>query len=91
MVLNRQHTLDERQKKLKFRAWHRGTREMDLILGSFADAYVFGFDDQSLDAFEQLLSCPDPDLYDWKCGLSQPDASENTDVMKLYLQHKYVA
>ena len=84
-------TLDERRKKLKFRAWHRGTREMDLILGSFADAYVFGFDEQSLDAFERLLECPDPDLYDWKCGLAKPEAAEDSDVMKLFLQHQFAA
>lgn len=84
-------TLDERRKKLKFRAWHRGTREMDLILGSFADKYVFDFTDSELDSFEQLLACQDPDLYDWKCGLSQPDANDDSDIMRLFIQHQYVA
>jgi len=82
-------TIDERRKKLKFRAWHRGTREMDLILGSFADAHVMGFDSAQLDAFERLLNCPDPDLYDWKCGLAQVDVAENSDVMQLFLAHRF--
>ena len=83
--------LENRRKKLIFRAWHRGTREMDLLLGSFADAHVHDFAPEQLDAFEQLLACPDPDLYDWKCGLSEPDATEDTDVLRLFIQHKFAA
>lgn len=84
-------TLDERRKKLIFRAWHRGTREMDLLLGSFADAHVPGFDSVQLDAFEQLLACQDPDLYDWTCGRGRPSAGDDSDVMRLFLAHKFVA
>jgi antitoxin CptB len=80
-----------RRKKLKFRAWHRGTREMDLLLGSFADAHVLNFDAAQLDAFERLLNCPDPDLYDWKCGLKAPDVDEASDVMRLFIAHQYAA
>ncbi|HEY8964675.1 MAG TPA: succinate dehydrogenase assembly factor 2 [Alphaproteobacteria bacterium] len=82
-------TLEERRKKLVFRAWHRGTREMDLLMGSFADAHVQGFDPAQLDAFEKLLSCPDPDLYDWKCGLSQPGANDDSDILRLFIEHKF--
>jgi antitoxin CptB len=84
-------TIDERRKKLKFRAWHRGTREMDLILGSFADAHVMDFDAGQLDAFERLLNCPDPDLYDWKCGLADVAAVEDSAVMRLFLAHRFAA
>jgi len=45
---------DARLKKLKFRAWRRGFREADLILGPFADQYVAGFDSDLLDEFERL-------------------------------------
>ncbi len=81
-------TIDERRKKLIFRAWHRGTREMDLLMGSFADAHVFGFDEKQLDAFEHILTCQDPDLYDWKCGRGQPGAEDDSDVMQLFLGHR---
>jgi antitoxin CptB len=55
--------LDDRRKRLLFRCWHRGTREMDLILGRFADAEIAGLSDDELTQFEQLIEVPDPDLY----------------------------
>jgi antitoxin CptB len=55
--------LDIRRKRLLFRCWHRGTREMDLILGRFADAEIAGLTDGELDALERLIEVPDPDLY----------------------------
>jgi antitoxin CptB len=59
-------SIDEaRLKKLKFRAWRRGFREADLILGPFADEHVAGMSPERLDEFEQLLEVPDQDLYAW--------------------------
>ncbi len=58
-------TEDARLKKLKLRAWRRGFREADLILGPFADRHVGAFDDAELDWFEALLEEPDQDLYNW--------------------------
>jgi antitoxin CptB len=55
--------LDERRKRLLFRCWHRGTREMDLILGRFADAEIANLSDDELAQLEQLIDVPDPDLY----------------------------
>jgi antitoxin CptB len=55
--------LDDRRKRLLFRCWHRGTREMDLILGRFADAEIAGLTDDELGQLEQLIEVPDPDLY----------------------------
>ena len=55
--------LDDRRKRLLFRCWHRGTREMDLILGRFADIGISGLSDADLAEFERLLEVPDPDLY----------------------------
>ena len=55
--------LDERRKRLLFRCWHRGTREMDLILGRFADAEIATLTDNELAALERLIELPDPDLY----------------------------
>jgi antitoxin CptB len=55
--------LDDRRKRLLFRCWHRGTREMDLILGRFADAEIANLPDSELDLLERLLEVPDPDLY----------------------------
>src|SRR5437879_8925023 len=55
--------LDDRRKRLLFRCWHRGTREMDLILGRFADAEISGMRDDELVELERLIEVPDPDLY----------------------------
>jgi antitoxin CptB len=55
--------LDDRRKRLLFRCWHRGTREMDLILGRFADAEIAGLSDGELAELEHLIEVPDPDLY----------------------------
>ena len=55
--------LDVRRKRLLFRCWHRGTREMDLILGRFADAEIADLSDGDLDSLERLIEVPDPDLY----------------------------
>ncbi|NBO19910.1 MAG: succinate dehydrogenase assembly factor 2, partial [Proteobacteria bacterium] len=56
-------------KKLIFRSWHRGTREMDLLLGRFADAYLPAFTPMQLEAYAAILELPDPDLYNWITGL----------------------
>jgi antitoxin CptB len=55
--------LDDRRKRLLFRCWHRGTREMDLILGRFADAEIATLNDDELAQLELLIEVPDPDLY----------------------------
>lgn len=55
--------LDDRRKRLLFRCWHRGTREMDLIVGRFADAHLAALSDAELTELEQLIELPDPDLY----------------------------
>ena len=55
--------LDTRRKRLLFRCWHRGTREMDLILGRFADSAIGTLSDDELTQLERLIEVPDPDLY----------------------------
>jgi len=59
---------DARLKKLRFRAWRRGFREADLILGPFADKHVADFNEAELDLFERLLEVPDQELYAWIVG-----------------------
>ena len=55
--------LDDRRKRLLFRCWHRGTREMDLILGRFADAAIADLTDAELTQLDDLIEVPEPDLY----------------------------
>jgi antitoxin CptB len=56
--------LDARRKRLLFRCWHRGTKEMDYILGRFADAHIADLSEDEVSDFERLIELPDPDLYD---------------------------
>jgi antitoxin CptB len=56
--------LPQRLKMLSYRAWRRGIRETDLILGPFADAHLASLTADQLDAFEALLEQPDQELYD---------------------------
>ena len=60
--------LDLRRRKLLFRSWHRGTREMDLIMGRFADSALTGLNDAELTDFERLVDVPDHDLLAWVTG-----------------------
>ncbi|GIL38494.1 succinate dehydrogenase assembly factor 2 [Roseiterribacter gracilis] len=53
------------RRQLRFRSWHRGTRESDLLIGSFADAALDGFDSAQLDAYAAFLREDDPDIWDW--------------------------
>ena len=78
-----------RRRRLLFRCWHGGTQEIDLILGSFAEASLTGFDGAQLDRFESLLECADPDLLDWITGHSTPPPAHDHDVMRLLRAFSY--
>jgi antitoxin CptB len=79
--------LDDRRKRLLFRCWHRGTREMDLILGRFADTTIANLTDDELTQLEHLIEVPDPDLYAALTGnapLDQQYASPLFDRIKAF-------
>lgn len=84
--------MDQRQeleKKLIFRAWHRGTREMDLLIGTFTDKYVQQFNDEELSQFIQILERSDPDIYNWITGREAPPAELNNPIMEMMKAHQY--
>lgn len=81
--------LDAMRRRLKFRSWHRGTREADLLLGSFADRHLDGFSAEQLDRFDRLLGSSDPDLYNWMTGREPVPNDHDHDVMGLLKAHKY--
>ncbi|THD36725.1 MAG: succinate dehydrogenase assembly factor 2 [Sphingomonas sp.] len=59
---------DIRLKRLRFRAWHRGTREADLMIGGFFDRHAATWNPAQLDWFEQLLEEQDVDIMGWAIG-----------------------
>lgn len=78
-----------RLNKLKFRAWRRGFREADLILGPFADRYLHVLSTEELDQFEALLDQADHDLYGWITGqAAAPAAFETTVLERLRVFHR---
>lgn len=75
------------RKRLKYRSWHRGTKEMDLLLGPFADACLDGFAAAELAEYEVLLEQPEPDLYDWIMGRAAPPPSARSSVLDRLIAH----
>jgi antitoxin CptB len=67
-------TAEARQKRMHMRSWRRGTKEMDLILGPFADAHLAGLDAPTLDLYDALLAENDQDLIGWMLGQTAPPA-----------------
>ena len=62
---------ETRRRRLRYRAWHRGTREMDLVMGRFADAELATLPEAELDDFERLIDAQDRDIYDWVIGRAE--------------------
>jgi antitoxin CptB len=75
--------LARRRRQLRFRSWHRGTREMDLLLGRFADAHLDAFGSGQLDLFARLLENSDPDIYDWIGGQVPVPADRDSEILRL--------
>ncbi|MBP0651503.1 succinate dehydrogenase assembly factor 2, partial [Mycobacterium tuberculosis] len=75
-------SLDVRRKRMLLRARHRGMKEMDLILGGFADAHLANFDDAELDVFERLLDESDHDILAWIVGDAPVPARADTPLFQ---------
>jgi antitoxin CptB len=72
--------LDTRRRRILFRAWHRGTREMDLMMGRFADAELRDLPDADLADLEALMEVPDRDVFSWLTGELELPANYDTPV-----------
>ena len=73
--------LSMRRRRLRYRAWHRGTREMDLMLGPFADARAYTFDATAAARFESLLDEADTDLLKWILGQATPPPHVDAELL----------
>jgi antitoxin CptB len=78
-----------KRKKLLFRAWHRGTREADILLGRYAEAHLPDMDEDQLDQFAALMDEQDPDIYDWLIG-ARPVPPEFADFIIQSLRDFYL-
>jgi antitoxin CptB len=71
-----------RRRKIKFRSWHRGMREMDLIMGRFADAFVDAMGPDELDEYERLMEMPDPELFAWVLAEASPPGDLDSPMLR---------
>lgn len=86
--MDREHRL----KRLRFRAWHRGTREADMLIGGFFDAHHQDWGEAEMDWFEVLLEEQDVDIMAWAIGTAAPPERFGGGMMKqlqtlTYIQH----
>jgi antitoxin CptB len=80
-----------RLRRVKFRAWHRGFREADLILGPFADQFLDGFTSDQMDAFETLIDEADQDLYGWIVGRIETPPEFDGEILNLIKDFRFKA
>ena len=72
VVGDKNEDLDNKRRRLVFRSSHRGTKEMDIIMGNFAAEHVPDMNEEELAEYDQLLCNNDPDLYNWITGKETP-------------------
>jgi antitoxin CptB len=81
--------LDERRRRLLFRSWHRGIREMDLVLGRFADAEIAKLSDADLDEYEAWLEVPAQKIFTWVTGTQPAPAEIDTPLFRRLRDFQY--
>lgn len=74
--------LDPTRRRILYRAWHRGTKEMDLVMGRFVDAELDNFNDEDLVDMEHMIEAHDHDLYDWIVGKKPVPSDQDTGVFR---------
>ena len=81
---------DFRRRRLRYRAWHRGIREMDLLMGRFVDAELDALSTAEISGLEALLDIPDPELFAWLTEQAPVPADQDTPLfrrLKLFHNH----
>ena len=81
---------DARLKRLRFRAWHRGTKEADLMIGGFFDAFADAWSEAEMAWFEALLEEQDVDIMAWAIGTAPPPERYRGAMMGRLQQVDYI-
>ncbi|MFC0217937.1 antitoxin CptB [Pseudochelatococcus lubricantis] len=81
--------LDARRRRIRFRAWHRGTREMDMVLGPFVDAELDALDEETVAELERLMALPDRDLFTWFSTGEVPPANDTPIFRRIKAFHTH--
>ncbi len=80
-----------RRKRLKYRSWHRGTKELDLVIGGFAEAHLDGMSEAEIDMFEAIINENEFDIYNWLARHLEVPARHRNPVMELLLAYRLSA
>jgi antitoxin CptB len=80
--------LSLRRRRLRYRAWHRGTKEMDLVLGPYADAHVERMGGEDLGRLEAFLEEADTDLLKWVMGQEPPPPGTDTQLLNEIIAYR---
>jgi antitoxin CptB len=78
-------SLEARRRRLRFRCWHRGIREMDLVFGRFADAQLADLSEPEIGEFERWLEIPDPQMFAYVNGAEAPPPGLDSALFKRLL------
>lgn len=81
---------ESRLRRMQFRAWHRGTKEADLMVGGFFDRYGATFSEAEADWFEALLDEEDVEIMAWAIGTAQPPARYEGAMMQAMRKLDYI-
>ena len=81
---------EDRLKRLRFRAWHRGTKEADLMIGGFFDRYGDAWDDEEMAWYEAFLEEQDVDIMAWAIGTQPVPERFQGEMMRRLKQLDYI-
>ena len=79
-------TIEIKKKRLLFRSTHRGTREMDILLGDFFKSNMSDLNKDQLNEFEGLIEIPDDDLYNWAMGRTEIPKEMDTQLLRDFVK-----
>ena len=80
-------SVQERRKRARWRAWHRGMKEIDIVLGRFADEYLDGMSKEELAEFEDVLTIEDVELFSWLVRREPVPAERDSEMLRRLLAH----
>lgn len=80
--------LDTRRRRILYRCWHRGIREMDLVLGQFAEENITDLSEEQLDELEVIMSEEDQDLIKMVTGASEIPEKFRTPLFEKIISYR---
>jgi len=83
-----QEDLEIRRKRLRYHSWHRGTKELDLVLGQFAERHLAAMDAAEMILYEAILDENEHDIYAWLAGREAVPVEHDHHIMKMILNFK---